>query len=380
LAAGQQIPRAMLLRFGVTLVNGLSCCTRVWDSAGFTQRKVAVIMSGMSNKVRWGVLSTAKIGVTKVIPGMQKGEWSQVTAIASRDLGKAEAVARDLGIANAYGSYEQLLADPQIEAIYNPLPNQLHVPWSIKAAEAGKHVLCEKPLSLTVAEARTLLAVRGRTGVKIGEAFMVRTHPQWLRVRELVRSGRIGPLRSIVGFFSYFNVNPANIRNIPECGGGALMDVGCYPITTSRFLFEEEPSRVLGLVERDPVMKVDRLTSAILDFPSGQSSFTCSTQLVPYQRMHFLGTKGRIEIEIPFNAPKDRPTRILIDDGGELFGSGISTETFPTCDQYTIQGDVFSRAVREGGEVPVSIEDAVNNMAVIEAIFRSANSGHWETP
>jgi predicted dehydrogenase len=380
LAAGQQIPRAMLLRFGVTLVNGLSCCTRVWDSAGFTQRKVAVIMSGMSNKVRWGVLSTAKIGVTKVIPGMQKGEWSQVTAIASRDLGKAEAVARDLGIANAYGSYEQLLADPQIEAIYNPLPNQLHVPWSIKAAEAGKHVLCEKPLSLTVAEARTLLAVRGRTGVKIGEAFMVRTHPQWLRVRELVRSGRIGPLRSIVGFFSYFNVNPANIRNIPECGGGALMDVGCYPITTSRFLFEQEPSRVLGLVERDPVMKVDRLTSAILDFPSGQSSFTCSTQLVPYQRMHFLGTKGRIEIEIPFNAPKDRPTRILIDDGGELFGSGISTETFPTCDQYTIQGDVFSRAVREGGEVPVSIEDAVNNMAVIEAIFRSANSGHWETP
>jgi predicted dehydrogenase len=380
LAAGQQIPRAMLLRFGVTLVNGLSCCTRVWDSAGFTQRKVAVIMSGMSNKVRWGVLSTAKIGVTKVIPGMQQGEWSQVTAIASRDLGKAEAVARDLGIANAYGSYEQLLADPQIEAIYNPLPNQLHVPWSIKAAEAGKHVLCEKPLSLTVAEARTLLAVRDRTGVKIGEAFMVRTHPQWLRARELVRSGRIGPLRSIVGFFSYFNVNPANIRNIPECGGGALMDVGCYPITTSRFLFEQEPSRVLGLVERDPVMKVDRLTSAILDFPSGQSSFTCSTQLVPYQRMHFLGTKGRIEIEIPFNAPKDRPTRILIDDGGELFGSGISTETFPTCDQYTIQGDVFSRAVREGGEVPVSIEDAVNNMAVIEAIFRSANSGHWETP
>ena len=337
-------------------------------------------MSSMSNKVRWGILSTAAIGVKKVIPAMQKGEWSEVTAIASRDLVKAEAVAQSLGIAKAYGSYEELLADPQIEAIYNPLPNQLHVPWSIKAAEAGKHVLCEKPLSLTVAEAKTLLAVEERTGVKMGEAFMVRTHPQWLRARELVASGRIGALRSIIGFFSYFNVNPANIRNIPECGGGALMDVGCYPITTSRFMFGEEPSRVLGLVERDPAMKVDRLTSAILDFPSGRSTFTCSTQLVPYQRMQFLGTKGRIEIEIPFNAPKDRPCRIFIDDGGELFGSGITTESFPTCDQYTVQGDVFSRAVREGGQVPVPLGDAIKNMAVIEAIFRSAESGRWEAP
>jgi len=338
------------------------------------------MMSGMSTKVRWGVLSTAAIGVKKVIPAMQKGEWSEVTAIASRDIHKAEAVAQALGIARAYGSYEELLADPQIEAIYNPLPNQLHVPWSIKAAEAGKHVLCEKPLSLTVSEARTLLAVQDRTGLKMGEAFMVRTHPQWLRARELVKSGRIGPLRSMVGFFSYFNINPANIRNIPECGGGALMDVGCYPITTSRFMFGEEPSRVLGLVERDPVMKVDRLTSAILDFPSGQSTFTCSTQLVPYQRMQFLGTKGRIEIEIPFNAPNDRPCRIFIDDGGELFGSGITTESFPTCNQYTIQGDLFSKAVRDGGEVPVPLGDAVKNMAVIEAIFRSAESGRWETP
>jgi predicted dehydrogenase len=338
------------------------------------------MMSGMSTKVRWGVLSTAAIGVKKVIPAMQKGEWSEVTAIASRDIHKAEAVAQALGIARAYGSYEELLADPQIEAIYNPLPNQLHVPWSIKAAEAGKHVLCEKPLSLTVSEGRTLLAVQDRTGLKMGEAFMVRTHPQWLRARELVKSGRIGPLRSMVGFFSYFNVNPANIRNIPECGGGALMDVGCYPITTSRFMFGEEPSRVLGLVERDPVMKVDRLTSAILDFPSGQSTFTCSTQLVPYQRMQFLGTKGRIEIEIPFNAPNDRPCRIFIDDGGELFGSGITTESFPTCNQYTVQGDLFSKAVRDGGEVPVPLGDAVKNMAVIEAIFRSAESGRWETP
>jgi predicted dehydrogenase len=334
----------------------------------------------MSNKVRWGILSTAAIGIKKVIPGMQKGNWVEVAAIASRDQRKAEDAARTLGIPKAYASYEDLLADPQIEVIYNPLPNQLHVPWSIRAAEAGKHVLCEKPLSLTVAEARDLLAVRERTGVKIGEAFMVRTHPQWLRARELAVSGRIGPLRSALGFFSYFNNNPKNIRNIPECGGGGLMDIGCYPVNTSRFMFGEEPLRVLGLVERDPQMRIDRLTSAILEFPSGQSIFTCSTQLVPYQRSQFFGTKGRIEIEIPFNAPIDRPTRIFVDDGRDVFGTGITTETFPICDQYTIQGDVFSRAVRGDGEVPVSLEDAVKNMAVIEALFRSAESGKWEKP
>jgi predicted dehydrogenase len=334
----------------------------------------------MGNKVRWGILSTAGIGIKKVVPAMQKGEWVEVIAIASRDLHKAEEVAYALDIAKAYGSYEELLADSQIEAIYNPLPNQLHVPWSIRAAEAGKHVLCEKPLSMTVAEAKTLVAAQQRTGVTIGEAFMVRTHPQWLRTRELIASGRIGQLRSIQGFFSYFNTDPKNIRNIPECGGGALMDIGCYPINTSRFLFGEEPSRVSGLIERDPTLKVDRLTSAILEFPSGHAVFTCSTQLVPYQRMQLLGTRGRIEIEIPFNAPNDRPCRILIDDGRDLFGGGVTVETFPTCDQYTIQGDVFSRAVREGTAAPVPLADAIKNMAIIEAVFRSAESGLWEAP
>jgi predicted dehydrogenase len=334
----------------------------------------------MANKVRWGILSTAAIGVKKVIPGMRQGKFTEVTAIASRDRRKAEETARKLRIPKAYGSYEELLADPQIEAIYNPLPNQLHVPWSIKAAEAGKHVLCEKPLSLTVAEAKTLLAVRDRTGVKIGEAFMVRTHPQWLRTRELIASGRIGSLRSVIGFFSYFNRDAANIRNNPDYGGGGLMDIGCYPINTSRFMFGEEPSRVSGIIEKDPEMKIDRLTSAILDFPSGQSIFTCSTQVVSYQRMQFLGTKGRIEIEIPFNAPIDRRCRIFIDDGRDVFGGGMTSETFPICDQYTIQADAFSRAVRGGTEVPVPLEDAVKNMAVIEAIFRSAESGKWETP
>jgi predicted dehydrogenase len=334
----------------------------------------------MPNKVRWGVLSTADFGLRKSIPAMQVGEWSEIIAIASRDKAKADAAAKRLGIPRAYGSYEELLADPEIEAIYNPLPNHMHVPWSIKAAEAGKHVLCEKPLSMSVAEARQLIAARDRAGVKIGEAFMVRTHPQWLRTRELIAGGRIGELRSILGAFSYFNRDATNIRNIPEAGGGALMDIGCYPITTSRFIFGEEPSRVLGTIERDPDMRTDRLASAILDFPSGQAIFTSNTQLVPYQRMHFLGTKGRIEIEIPFNAPKERPCRIFIDDGGNIFGEDISIESFPTCNQYTIQGDIFSRAIRENQEVPVPLEDAIKNMAVIEAIFRSAESGKWESP
>ena len=331
-------------------------------------------------KVKWGVISTASIGIRKVIPGMQRGEWSEIAAISSRDGKKAESVARKLQIPKAYWSYEELLADPEIEAIYNPLPNHLHVPWSIKAAEAGKHVLCEKPIGLGVADAKALLEARQRTGVKIGEAFMVRTHPQWLRARELIQSGRIGKLQSIAGFFSYFNRDPANVRNVLDWGGGGLLDIGCYPITMSRFIFGEEPRRAIGLVERDPEFKTDCLVSAILDFPSGQSIFTCSMQMVPYQRMQFLGTKGRIEIEIPFNAPNDRPCRILIDDGRDVFGSGITAESIPKCDQYTIQGDVFSRAVRGDGEVPVSLEDALGNMSVIDALFRSAETGRWERP
>ena len=334
----------------------------------------------MSKKLRWGALSTANIGLKKVLPAMQRGQYTTVTAIASRDLTRAREAAEQLGIDTAYGSYEELLADPNVDAIYNPLPNQLHVPWTAKAAEAGKHVLCEKPLSLTVAEAETLLAVRARSGVKIGEAFMIRSYPQWLRLRELLREGRIGNLRSITGFFSYFNNDPSNIRNRVECGGGALYDIGCYCIHVSRYAFAQEPTRVVASVDRDPQMHIDRLTSAVLDFPGGQSIFTCSTQLAAYQRVQFLGTKGRIEIEIPFNAPKDRPTRIFIDDTGDLSGSGITTESFPVCDQYTMQGDAFSKAVLEGTEVPVPLEDAIRNMAVIEAIFRSGETGRWETP
>jgi predicted dehydrogenase len=329
----------------------------------------------MANKVRWGILGTAGIAVRKAIPAMQKSDWVEVAGIASRDLRKAEEAAHALGIPQAYGSYEELLADPKIEAIYNPLPNHLHVPWSIKAAEAGKHVLCEKPVSVSVAEARTLLAVQQRTGVLIAEGFMVRCHPQWVRAGELIRAGRVGKLSAIQGAFSYFNTDPRNIRNIPECGGGSLMDIGCYAIHTSRFLFGEEPVRVLGLMDQDPELKVDRLTSAVMEFPSGQSVFTCSMQLVYHQRLQLFGTLGRIEMRTPFTPPPDLVCQILIDDGQRT-----TTETFPLCNQFTIQAEVFSRAVREGTGVPVPLTDAIENMAVIEAIFRSAKSGRWEAP
>jgi predicted dehydrogenase len=331
-------------------------------------------------KVRWGVLGVAGIAIKKVIPAMQKGESCEIVAIASRDPQRAKEAAASLGIPKSYGTYQELLDDPDIEAVYNPLPNHLHVPWSIRAADAGKHVLCEKPIGLNADEAQALLDAQLRTGVKMGEAFMVRTHPQWIRTRELIRSGEIGDLHSISGYFSYYNADPANIRNVPDYGGGGLMDIGCYPINTSRFIFGSEPLRVSGIAELDPHMQTDRLTSAILEFPTGHSIFTCSTQLVPYQRMQFFGTKGRIEIEIPFNAPIDRPCRIAIDTGADLFGGGIRYEEFPVCDQYTIQGDLFSLAIRNGGDVPVPIEDSLLNMAVIDAIVRSSASGRWEIP
>jgi predicted dehydrogenase len=332
----------------------------------------------MPNKVRWGVLGVAGIAVKKVIPAMQLGERSEVTAIASRSITRAREAAEQLGIPKAYGSYQELLSDPEIDAVYNPLPNHLHVPWSIRAAESNKHVLCEKPLALSVDETKTLIRVRNAIGVKIGEAFMVRTHPQWLRARELIRVGDIGDLRAITSTFSYFNRDPNNIRNMADMGGGGLMDIGCYPITMSRFLFEREPERVIALTDHDPEMKTDRLTSAILDFGTGQASFTCSTQLVPYQSMQILGTKARIEIEIPYNTPPDRPSRLLIDDGSQFAGRSARVEEFPTTDQYTVQGDAFSRAIQENEPVPVPLENALSNMVVIEALVRSGASGQWE--
>ncbi len=334
----------------------------------------------MTKKVRWGILGAAKIAIKDVIPAMQSGENCEVHAIASRKLDKAQKIANDLNIPKFYGSYEELLADSEIKAIYVPLPNHLHLEWTVKAAMAGKHVLCEKPITLNAAEVRKLIEVRDRTGVKIQEAFMVRTHPQWIAIHDLIKSGRIGDLQTITGFFSYFNNDKSNIRNKIEMGGGALMDIGCYCINISRFIFADEPKKVAGLIERDENTGIDKLTSAILDFPNGQATFTCSTQLVPYQRMQFFGTTGRIEVEIPFNIPPKTPTRIFIDDGADLYGKNIETIEFPAVDQYTIQGDLFSKAILENTEQAIGLEDSIKNMTVIEAVFRAAETGKWEVP
>ena len=328
--------------------------------------------------VRWGVMGAAAIAVGAVIPELQRSDACQVVALASREGAKARAAADALGIPRAYGSYDDLLADAEIEAVYIPLPNHLHVPWSAKAAEAGKHVLCEKPLALNATEAETLIAVRERTGVLIQEAFVVRTHPQWLRARELVREGRIGAMRAINAFFSEVNDDPANIVNNPEFGGGGIYDIGCYPVTLARFLFEAEPMRAVATTDIDPRFGVDRLAACILEFEAGLASFVCSTQLALHHNVQLYGTHGRIEVESPFNPAPDRPARILIDDGSKLAGASAVAESVAAVEQYGLEFAHFSKAIREGGGQAVSLEDSVSNMRAIDALFRSAESGRWE--
>jgi predicted dehydrogenase len=324
-------------------------------------------------KVRWGVLSTANIGVSKVIPAMQRSENCEIVAIASRDGKKAQDAAGQLNIPRSYNSYEQLLADPDIEAIYNPLPNHLHVPWSIKSLEFGKHVLCEKPIGMNVDEAVKLLdTAKKYPTLKVMEAFMYRHHPQWKKTWQLVNDGKIGQLQMIHSFFSYYNNDPRNIRNISDIGGGGLMDIGCYCISLSRYIYNSEPRKVSGIIRYDTQFKTDRLTSGILDFGTGMASFTCSTQLAPYQRVNIFGTEGQIEIEIPFNAPSDQLCKIWYHHRNkteEIF--------FEICNQYTIQGDLFSQAIISNTEVPTPLEDAVANMRVIEAIVQSSENGNW---
>ncbi|MCG3140983.1 MAG: Glucose--fructose oxidoreductase [Anaerolineae bacterium] len=327
------------------------------------------------SKVRWGQISTANIGVKKVLPAMQRGKYSEVVAIASRELTRARQAAHALGIPKAYGSYQELLADPDIDAVYNPLPNHLHVPWSIRALEAGKHVLCEKPLALTAAEAQSLLDVAKRyPKLKVMEAFMYRHHPQWVRAKKLVGEGKIGTLRTIHSFFSYYNDDPANVRNMAEIGGGGLMDIGCYNISLARFIFDKEPQRVVGIVEYDPQFKTDRLASGMMDFGDGTATWTCSTQLAPYQRVNIFGTRGRIEIEIPFNAPPNKPCKMWYETKGKL-----EEIVLPTTDQYTVQGDLMSLAILKDLPVPTPLEDGVNNMRVIEALVASGRAGTWVT-
>jgi predicted dehydrogenase len=328
-------------------------------------------------RVRWGILSTAAIGTQRVVPGMRKSRELEIAAIASRSLARAQATAAELGIATAHGSYEALLADPTIEVIYNPLPNHLHVPMTLAAAKAGKHVLCEKPMAMAARELEVLRPYTSR--VHIREAFMVRHHPQWIEVREKLRAGAIGELRFIQVPFSYFNDDPGNIRNMAEIGGGALYDIGCYAIVAGRWFFEREPERVVAAMERDPVFKTDRATSGVLDFGGGrQLVFTVSTQSARYQRIQLVGTRGRIEIEIPFNAPQDAPCRYLIDDASSLDGAGIRSVTLPVADQYQLQAEAFSHAVRNERPSAAGLDDALANMRVIDALFASAESGRFE--
>jgi predicted dehydrogenase len=327
-------------------------------------------------KVRWGILSTANIGLRKVIPGIQRSPSSTVRAIASRSLDKAKAAAAELGIDKAYGSYQELLADPEIDVVYNPLPNDLHVPLTLEAIAAGKHVLCEKPIGLDAADAERLsTAPKDRL---ILEAFMVRFHPQWLRAREIVRSGELGELRLVTGTFAYHNVDPANIRNDATKGGGGLMDIGCYPVVGARFLFDAEPRRVVALIDRDPDFQVDRLTSALVDFGGGRRlDFTVSTQLVPYQSIQAFGTRARLEIIIPFNAPQGEPTVILVDDGSSLDHAGARRETLPASDQYAEQAEAVARAILSGTRLAYGVEDAIQNMRILDAIAASAERGAW---
>ena len=330
-----------------------------------------------ARKVRWGVLGCAKIAVTQVVPAMRHCKYAEVAAIASRRPGAAAEAAANLGLPRHHDGYEALLADPGVDAVYIPLSNDEHVPWSLKALGAGKHVLCEKPLALSAAEAETLRAAAEKSGLKVMEAFMYRFHPQWVRAKELVDGGAVGELTAIQSFFSYFNREPGNIRNRPETGGGGLMDIGCYNISLSRWLFGAEPTRALGRIEADPDFRVDRLADAILEFDApggrGSSTFTCSTQLVPYQRVNVFGTAGRVELEIPFNAPPDRPCVLWRQTGGEA----PVREELPTTDQYTVQGDAVSRAILEDAPVPTPLTDAVANLRVIEALRASDARGAW---
>ena len=330
-------------------------------------------------KVRWGILSTANIGVAKVIPGMRKSHYVDVTAIASRDLAAAQRVAGSIGIDKAYGSYEDLLADPDIDAIYNPLPNHLHVPLTLQAARAGKHVLCEKPMSLNAAEIDQLKEVEGK--VHIMEAFMVRHSLQWNTARDQIRAGDLGGAPQMIqSFFSYNNQDPLNIRNKVEWGGGGLMDIGCYPIVAGRFFFEAEPVRVIGLFTRHAEFGTDIISGGLLDFGNGrQLTFSVSTGLARAQQLVVWGSEARLIVPVPYNAQPDVPNVFAINDGSQLDGSSAELFAMDVSDQYTRMSEDFSRAVLGEIPLPYGLDDARANMRIIDALFRSEKTGAWET-
>ena len=325
------------------------------------------------SKVKWGILSTARIGLEKVVPAIQKGQFSEVIAIGSREKALAEKYAEDLGIPRAYGSYNEVLNDPEVQAIYIPLPNHLHVEWSLNSMEAGKHVLCEKPIARNRTEMEILLEVSEKyPDLKVMEAFMYRFHPQWLTTKDLILKGEIGELRHIQSFFFYDNRDPSDIRNIAAYGGGGLLDIGCYCVSLARFLFGTEPERAMGCLEYDPLFKIDRMASGILEFPNGTATFTCGTQANPFQHATILGTEGRIEMDLPINPPLDKPYEILIE-----CSSNCREIVFDVTNQFTLQFDRFSEAVIQDMVVPIPLEDAYNNIKVIDGIIESHKTCKW---
>ena len=338
----------------------------------------SIVSSGggyeVTDPVRWGVIGCADIAVRKVIPAMSGSDLSHVTAIASRSAERARATADSLGIPKSYGSYEELLGDQEIEAVYIPLPNHLHPEWTIAAAKAGKHVLCEKPLATSSEVAAEMIDAADRSGVKLMEAFMYRLHPLWVEVRRLISEGAVGELRAVHSFFSYFNNDPADIRNQVDAGGGSLFDIGCYPVNVARMLFDSEPTDVMASIRRDPDFGTDILTSVVLDFDGRHAVFTCSTQLEHDQRVHIYGTEGRLLVEIPFNIPPDRPTRVLAVSGGNPpVDPNVVVHQVAAADQYRVQADAFSLAIRDDTPVPTPPQDAVANIEVMERIFADAS-------
>ena len=325
----------------------------------------------MGKKIKWGILGSAHIATEHVIPAMLSCQYGEVYAIASRSTEKAQNIAEQFGIPEFYGSYEELLADKEVDAIYIPLPNHLHVQWAIKALEADKHVLVEKPVGLSSKEAERLLQeTKKYPHLKVMEAFMYRHHPQWIKVKELVDQKAIGDIKTIQSSFSFFENDPNSIVNSKEFGGGSLMDIGCYPISLSRFMFNSEPKSISSVIEYHPDFKVDVLASGILEFETGTSVFFSSTQLADNQQAQIFGTKGNIKFELPFNPPIDRPSKIWF-----TIGDDCQTIEFETCNQYTIQADLFALAIRNNTPVPTPLEDSVKNMIVIEKLEESNLKG-----
>jgi predicted dehydrogenase len=323
--------------------------------------------------VVWGVLSVSNHYKLRVHPNVSRSPLVQLRGIASRSADKAAAAAHDLGMAKGYGSYEELLADREIEAVYIPLPNHLHAEWMRKAADAGKHVLCEKPIAMNAKEAAEAIRYAEGRGVRVMEAFMYRFHPQWKRVRDIVKSGEIGRIHAVSCLFSYDLKDPRNIRNILADGGGAIPDIGCYAVSSARFLLGREPERVISLFRRDPVLGTDVLSTAILDFGDARCQFTVGTQSFPCQRVDVLGSGGGISVPLPFNAFPDVPMQVSVTTG-----LGTRQICTPATDQYVEMFEAYSRALRDGAPVPTPAQDAVDNMKVLDALFRSEKSGGWE--